>query len=127
MLNTEEGLFRQWLTDSFNIAETKSITIDWDAQIDYSDRRIMQLSIGQNEDRICVCYGDPSNRNQDLIGYYGLLSVQKMAFISNDLILAKMLYIDTDRFGREIQGKTVTYTSVIDINGYLRPVPPEIE
>ena len=50
-----------------------------------------------------------------------------MAFISNDLILAKMLYINTDRFGNQIQGKTEKYTAVIDINGYLRPVPPEIE
>ena len=29
-LDTEEGLFRQWLTDYFNIADKKSIKIDWD-------------------------------------------------------------------------------------------------
>ena len=120
----------QWLIDSFNIADKKSITIDWDYEIDYSDRRIMQLSIGDKEDkdRICVCYADPSNRKQDFIGYLGLQTVQKMAFISNDLILTKLLYINTNRFGIEVSTSNAEkkYSAILDLNGYLRPVPPEL-
>ena len=95
----------------------------------------MQLNINQNEDQVLVCYGDPSNRKQCLVDYFGQKSVREITFISSSLMLAKLQYNYIDRFGKleltsdtkRVPMKPKNYWSVFDINGFIKPVPQEIE
>ena len=57
MLN--DVVLRQWL----NIESKESVKIEWDSSIDYSNRRLMQLSLNnQSAVRVIVNYEAPENR-----------------------------------------------------------------
>ena len=67
-LSTQDAFFHQWFE-----MESASIKIEWDSGIDYSDRRIMQLSLAsETAMRILISYEAPESRKQDLIGSFGL-------------------------------------------------------